>query len=119
MIRLREEGFDYAALREEAPIVDRMTFTTERKYMATIIQSKTTGKRLICVKGAPEIVRAMCMPDGKDAQVNEQLLLFQGRAMRTLAVAYAETTAERCDRRSGAGRCAGCRSPLYEGRNRH
>lgn len=90
-------GFDYAALREEAPIVDRMTFTTERKYMATIIQSKTTGKRLICVKGAPEIVRAMCMPDGKDAQVNEQLLLFQGRAMRTLAVAYAETTAERCE----------------------
>ena len=65
--------------------------------MATIIQSKTTGKRLICVKGAPEIVRAMCMPDGKDAQVNEQLLLFQGRAMRTLAVAYAETTAERCE----------------------
>lgn len=61
LIRLREEGFDYAALREEAPIVDRMTFTTERKYMATIIQSKTTGKRLICVKGAPEIVRAMCM----------------------------------------------------------
>lgn len=54
LIRLREEGFDYAALREEAPIVDRMTFTTERKYMATIIQSKTTGKRLICVKGAPE-----------------------------------------------------------------
>ena len=45
----------------------------------------------------PEIVRAMCMPDGKDAQVNEQLLLFQGRAMRTLAVAYAETTAERCE----------------------
>ena len=37
------------------------------------------------------------MPDGKDAQVNEQLLLFQGRAMRTLAVAYAETTAERCE----------------------
>ena len=97
LIRLREEGFDYAALREEAPIVDRMTFTTERKYMATIIQSKTTGKRLICVKGAPEIVRARCMPDGKDAQVNEQLLLFQGRAMRTLAVAYAETTAERCE----------------------
>ena len=59
LIRLREEGFDYAALREEAPIVDRMTFTTERKYMATIIQSKTTGKRLICVKGAPEIVRAI------------------------------------------------------------
>lgn len=29
--------------------------------------------------------------------MNEQLLLFQGRAMRTLAVAYAETTAERCE----------------------
>ena len=78
LIRLREEGFDYAALREEAPIVDRMTFTTERKYMATIIQSKTTGKRLICVKGASEIVRAMCMPDGKDAQAGIDIKIVTG-----------------------------------------
>ena len=97
LLWLKDRGADYAALRDAAETVDQMTFTTERKYMATIIQSKTTGKRLICVKGASEIVRAMCMPDGKDAQVNEQLLLFQGRAMRTLAVAYAETTAERCE----------------------
>lgn len=97
LLRLREEGFDYAILREGAPIVDRMTFTTERKYMATIIQSRVSGKRLVCVKGAPEIVRGMCMPDGKDSQVSEQLLLFQGRAMRTLGIAFSETTADRCE----------------------
>ncbi len=97
LIRLKEKGFDYAALREGAAIVDRMTFTTERKFMATIIRSGVNGKQLICVKGAPEIVRRMCLPDGKDKQVNEQLALFQGMAMRTLGIAYAETSADKCE----------------------
>ncbi len=97
LLYLKEQGFDYAALREGAAIVDRMTFTTERKFMATIISSGVNGKRLICVKGAPEIVRKMCLPDGKDAQVNEQLAQFQGSAMRTLGIAYAETTADKCE----------------------
>ena len=48
------------------------------------------------MKGAPEIVRTMCAPDGKDAQVAEQLLGFQSRAMRTLAVAWAETASDDC-----------------------
>ena len=51
--------------------------------MATIIESGVSGRRIVCVKGAPEIVRAMCAPDGKDTQVAEQLAGFQGRAMRT------------------------------------
>ena len=48
------------------------------------------------MKGAPEIVRTMCAPDGKDAQVAEQLLGFQSCAMRTLAVAWAETASDDC-----------------------
>ncbi|WP_277088758.1 HAD-IC family P-type ATPase, partial [Alistipes sp.] len=88
---LHAQGEDYEPLRAGAKIVDRLTFSTERKYMATIIQSGISGRRIVCVKGAPEIVRAMCAPDGKDEQVAEQLLGFQGRAMRTLAVAWAET----------------------------
>lgn len=85
---LHAQGEDYEPLRAGAKIVDRLTFSTERKYMATIIQSGISGRRIVCVKGAPEIVRAMCAPDGKDEQVAEQLLGFQGRAMRTLAVAW-------------------------------
>ncbi len=93
---LRGQGESYETLRAEAKIVDRLTFSTERKYMATIIESAVSGRRIVCVKGAPEIVRTMCTPDGRDEQVAEQLLGFQSRAMRTLAVAWAETTADDC-----------------------
>ena len=95
---LREGGYDYARLREEAKIIDRLTFTTERKYMATVIRRGVNGRQILCVKGAPEIVRAMCRPDGKDREVREQLLAFQHRAMRTLAVAWAETDEQECER---------------------
>ena len=77
---MRAGGEDYEPLRAEAKIVNRLTFSTERKYMATIIESGISGRRILCVKGAPEIVRTMCAPDGKDAQVAEQLLGFQSRA---------------------------------------
>ena len=68
---MRAGGEDYEPLRAEAKIVNRLTFSTERKYMATIIESGISGRRILCVKGAPEIVRTMCAPDGKDAQVAE------------------------------------------------
>lgn len=95
---MRGEGEDYEVLRAGAKIVDRLTFSTERKYMATIIDSGVAGRRMVCVKGAPEIVRAMCAQDGLEAQVSEQLLGFQGRAMRTLAVAWGETAEDDCQR---------------------
>lgn len=100
---LRKEGEDYTALREDAEIVDRLTFTTERKYMATIIRSGVSERRILCVKGAPEIVRAMCADDGRGEEIAERLLAFQNRAMRTLAVAWAETEAERCESAVEAG----------------
>lgn len=100
---LRRGGEDYAALREGAEIEDRLTFTTERKYMATIIRSGVSGRRILCVKGAPEIVRAMCADDGRGAEIGERLLAFQNRAMRTLAVAWAETEAGDCETAVRAG----------------
>ena len=100
---MRRGGNDYEALRAAAKIVDRLTFSTERKYMATIIESGISGRRLLCVKGAPEIVRAMCAPDGLDEKVAEQLAGFQNRAMRTLAVAWAETSAAECTEAVRAG----------------
>ena len=94
---MRRGGEDYAALRAGAEIVDRLTFTTERKYMATIVRSGVSGRKLLCVKGAPEIVRAMCAADGRDAEVAAQLLAFQNRAMRTLGIAWVETGADDCE----------------------
>ena len=96
LLWLQANGFSYDSLRVEAKILDRLTFSTERKYMATIIRSGVSGRRIVCVKGAPEIIRSLCAPDGSDVQVNAQLAGFQSRAMRTLAVAWAETDAATC-----------------------
>ncbi len=92
-----KQGDDYVTLRAGAKIIDRLTFTTERKYMATIIESGISGRRILCVKGAPEIVRAKCVADGMDERVAEQLYAFQSSAMRTLGLAYMETTESDCE----------------------
>ncbi len=54
LLWLHDRGVDYAALRAGAAVTDQMSFTTERKYMATIIESGISGRRILCVKGAPE-----------------------------------------------------------------
>ena len=90
-------GFSYESLRAGAEIVDRLTFSTERKYMATLIRSGVSGRRLLCVKGAPEIVWSLCAADGTEERIAGQLAEFQRRAMRTLAVAWTETDAVTCE----------------------
>lgn len=94
LLWLKDRGVGYAELRGGAKVVDQMTFTTERKYMATMVESG--GSRLLFVKGAPEIVRAMCVSDGLDEQVSQTLHGFQNKAMRTLAFAYCSTNAATC-----------------------
>ncbi len=91
---MQQTGFDYHLLRDEATIRSRQTFSTHTKYMATVIRSALGGKQLLCVKGAPEIVLAMCAEVGNRAAVEQQLLDFQQRGMRTLAIAYAPTDEE-------------------------
>ena len=100
---LRGRGEDYEPLRAGARIIDRLTFSTERKYMATIIRSGISGRQILCVKGAPEIVRAMCAADRNAEAVAARLLDFQNHAMRTLAVAWAETATSDCLEAVAAG----------------
>ena len=79
---LTDQGVDYQQLREEHPIAAREPFSTERKYMTT-----TVGDALY-VKGAPEVVMAMCDLTAEEYQQAEaQLLTWQKHAMRTLAIA--------------------------------
>ncbi|MDE6691962.1 MAG: HAD-IC family P-type ATPase, partial [Muribaculaceae bacterium] len=59
MLWLRERGANYVTLRENAARIEELPFTTERKYMATVVKS-ATGKNILYVKGAPEIVFGMC-----------------------------------------------------------
>ena len=78
-------------------ILNRLTFSTERKYMATLIERCDTRERFLLIKGAPEVVLARCDAATIPAEIQEQLLGMQRRAMRTLALAYVPTNASRIE----------------------
>lgn len=89
LLWLNEQGMDYISLRNQAKTVNQLTFSTERKYMATLVESSVLNARVLYVKGAPEIVMGKCNLEGnRIKQYNEQLLAYQNQAMRTLGVAY-------------------------------
>ena len=89
LLWLNGKGADYISLRENAHTVNQLTFSTERKYMATLVDSPVMNKRVLYIKGAPEIVMSKCsLSDDKIKSYNEQLLAYQNKAMRTLGLAY-------------------------------
>ncbi|HEY9543607.1 calcium-translocating P-type ATPase, PMCA-type [Prevotella sp.] len=86
LLWLHDRGIDYNAIRARYEVVDREPFSTERKYMSTTIV--TEGQRRRFVKGAPEIVMAMCDMTAEERKaVEQELLTYQRKAMRTLAFA--------------------------------
>lgn len=91
LLWLKERGVDYVDLRSGVTRLEELPFTTERKYMATVVRS-ATGKNILYVKGAPEIVFGMCRDTcGVTRQeIDAQLQDYQNQAMRTLGFAYQE-----------------------------
>lgn len=102
LLWLRDRGVDYAPLRDAARVVDQLTFTTERKFMATLVESPTEG-RVLYVKGAPEIVLDRCSGFGDKEEVVRQLTAYQNMAMRTLGLAYRKTEADTCEQALSEG----------------
>ncbi|MDR0711055.1 MAG: calcium-translocating P-type ATPase, PMCA-type [Prevotellaceae bacterium] len=102
LLWLHENGVSYLSLREAVDVVEQLTFSTERKYMATVAKSPAAGQNMLYVKGAPEIVLARCanvLVEGKLIPVAEyrptieqQLLGYQHQAMRTLGFACKEVS---------------------------
>lgn len=98
LLWLNGQGRNYLELREQAMVLDQLTFSTERKFMATLVQSPVVGKKVLYVKGAPEIVLGKCKEvilDGKRVDaveyrstVESQLVNYQNMAMRTLGFAF-------------------------------
>ncbi|HCO68855.1 MAG TPA: calcium-translocating P-type ATPase, PMCA-type [Dysgonomonas sp.] len=98
LLWLKSRGIDYLEVREKSEVIDQLPFSTERKYMATLVNSPVLNKKILYIKGAPEIVL------GKSAEVltekgsipsaemkediHAQLLHYQNQAMRTLGFAY-------------------------------
>lgn len=90
LLWLSSKGIDYRMLRESVNIVKELPFSTERKYMATIVESAAIpDKKVLYVKGAPEIIFNICkISDVDKGTVDKQLTTYQERAMRTLGFAY-------------------------------
>lgn len=98
LLWLNSQGRNYLEMREEAKVLDQLTFSTERKFMATLVESPLIGKKVLYVKGAPEIVLGKCKEvilDGRRidsveyrSTVETQLLNYQNMAMRTLGFAF-------------------------------
>ena len=98
LLWLYDQGIDYLKLRQDAAIIDQLAFSTERKYMTTLVHSALLGKDILYIKGAPEIVAKMCsyiatakgLEPLSDYQqtIEQDLLTFQNQGMRTLGFAY-------------------------------
>ena len=98
LLWLDNQGVDYLPLRNEAAVVSRLTFSTERKYMATVVDSPELGCKVLYVKGAPEIVLAnskrvessngFATVEESREGIEKKLLEYQNMAMRTLGFAY-------------------------------
>ena len=96
LLWLQDAGIDYMAVRNDVETQGQLPFSTMTKYMATVVDSGT-GKRLLLVKGAPEIVMNMCDTVDGDVsfqQVSDELSDYQSKAMRTLAFACAELNSD-------------------------
>ncbi len=91
LLWLHSQNINYLDIRESVSVIDRLQFTTENKYMATIVKSDVTGKRVVYVKGAPDILLNLCKISSDELQhFNGTLLDYQKHAYRTLGFAYKE-----------------------------
>ncbi len=91
LLWLHKRGVNYLDVKDKTQRIEELPFSTERKYMATVVKS-ATGKTILYIKGAPEIIFGMCKNNAgvTKQEVDAQLLAYQNQAMRTLGFAYQE-----------------------------
>lgn len=103
LLWLHNQGVDYLDYRSDMKLLYQVPFSTKYKFMATIVDSKTFGKPMFYVKGAPEIILAHCnriatkegVVDIEEYRktIENQLIAYNNKAMRTLVLAYKEADA--------------------------
>ncbi|MEI6232498.1 MAG: calcium-translocating P-type ATPase, PMCA-type [Planctomycetota bacterium] len=99
---------NYGELRKQNPVIDRLTFSTEHKFMCSVVESSASKRRVLHIKGAPEVVLGRCSHiltesgvqpfDATCREFDASLKTFQTRGMRTLGFAFKE-----CDENTGPG----------------
>lgn len=89
----RKGGLDPGALRTAWPRRDAIPFESERKFMATL-HEEAGGRRLLLVKGAPEVLLDRCAFQGSGTPLDRpaieaELGRMAARGLRVLALAEA------------------------------
>ena len=97
---LEDQGIDYIRHRGNFTVDDQWTFSTERKFMGTLGASPVTGTSILHVKGAPGMILGRCSHvltdegvrglDEHRATIEDALISYQARGMRTIGFAYRE-----------------------------
>ena len=90
LLWLHKNGCDYAKIRAGLKKTGEIPFSTDKKYMATIIEGQFKGSSVVYVKGAPEIILEMCsqIPGGQSKKdIASELVSYQNKGMRTLGFA--------------------------------
>ena len=99
LLWLELNNIDYIDKREDFEVISQLTFSSDRKYMATLGVSPTIGEKILHIKGAPEILLVSCnqvlTSDGVQAFTNSQrvsltaeLNKHESIGRRTLGFAY-------------------------------
>ena len=100
LLWLHNQNIDYQEIRNNVNKVGEIPFSTENKYMATMVRDKDDNYNVIYLKGAPEIILNLCtkfpeelMQRCENNQNPKEVILkiltaYQSKGMRTLAFAY-------------------------------
>ncbi|MCS6865642.1 MAG: calcium-translocating P-type ATPase, PMCA-type [Gemmataceae bacterium] len=106
LLWLEAIGADYIVARKAFDIRTQWTFTTERKFMATIGHSPVWGGEVLHMKGAPELLlersthvvnsdfsTRLLTPEDR-ATITGAIQSYQARGMRVLGFAYRHSSTE-------------------------
>jgi Ca2+-transporting ATPase len=98
LLWLEGKNIDYVRHRASFETQYQLTFNSERKYMGTVGKSPLTNEQVLYVKGAPEVLfgqsTTILTANGVEPfaphlpRIEQELLSYQRRGMRTLAFAY-------------------------------
>lgn len=102
LMYLRDQKTSYASARNSFGMITQLPFHTQNKFMATCGTSAVLeGKKVIYLKGAPEVVLSKCTAaygeelteETREAVLNI-IRTAQRKAMRVLGLAYREGSAD-------------------------
>ena len=94
LLYARDVQPEVLALRQQVKVLDEIPFSTEIKYMKTTVVSSVDGQVVQYIKGAPEIVLAMCDNISgciSRKQIEKWTAECQKRGMRTIGFAKDNT----------------------------